>query len=390
MTRTQEIDRYIYEVIIPKYAGFDAAHREDHAHAVIDQAMALLDSMPKWIETQKNIDGEWLVPVDREILKMAAACHDLGLVNGRDRHHLDSGEVIRNDVNLRSWFNAEEIETIAQAAEDHRASGTNEPRSIYGKLVAEADRLIDGETIIRRTIQFGFKHYPELGRDGHIARAIEHLKEKYGRGGYMKLWIPWSDNAANLNAFQDIIADDTAIRAAVVNVFSFMDIRKAKYEDLDSLMEIFGQAREIMRTSGNLHQWNDNYPSAEVVLKDIENGHCHVICNGTEILGTMALIPGPDPTYAHIEGEWPDERPYYAIHRIATSAPGRNVAKKMFDWAFTHIAAHGRDVIRIDTHRDNCIMQHILTKYGFKMCGVIYLENGDPRDAYHRSGRHKI
>ena len=220
MTRTQEIDRYIYEVIIPKYAGFDAAHREDHAHAVIDQAMALLDSMPKWIESQKNIDEEWLVPVDREILKMAAACHDLGLVNGRDRHHLDSGEIIRNDVNLRSWFNSEEIETIAQAAEDHRASGTSEPRSIYGKLVAEADRLINGETIIRRTIQFGFKHYPELGRDGHIARAIEHLKEKYGRGGYMKLWIPWSDNAANLNALQDIIADDAAIREAVERAYN--------------------------------------------------------------------------------------------------------------------------------------------------------------------------
>ena len=181
--------------------------------------MALQDSMSKWIESQKNIDEEWLVPVDREILKMAAACHDLGLVNGRDRHHLDSGEIIRSDANLRRWFNSEEIETIAQAAEDHRASGTNEPRSIYGKLVAEADRLIDGETIIRRTIQFGFKHYPELGRDGHIARAIEHLKEKYGRGGYMKLWIPWSDNAARLAELQDIIADDEAVYAAVTEMY---------------------------------------------------------------------------------------------------------------------------------------------------------------------------
>ena len=150
---------------------------------------------------------------------MAAACHDLGLVNGRDRHHLDSGEIIRNDVNLRQWFNEEEIETIARAAEDHRASGDSEPRSIYGKLVAEADRLIDAETIIRRTIQFGFKHYPELDREGHIARAVAHLKEKYGRGGYLKLWIPWSENASTLNALQDVIADEAAIRKEVERTY---------------------------------------------------------------------------------------------------------------------------------------------------------------------------
>lgn len=209
------MNNYIYNMIIPQYAAFDAAHREDHAMTVIDQAMKLLDAMPQWLEKQENADTQWLVEVDRNILKMAAACHDLGLVNGRDRHHLDSGEIIRKDENLRKWFSQEEIEVIAQAAEDHRASGTHDPRSIYGKLVAEADRVIDADTIIRRTIQFGFKHYPGLDREAHIERAVSHLKEKYGRGGYLKLWIPWSDNAVRLNALQDIIADDSAIRAEV-------------------------------------------------------------------------------------------------------------------------------------------------------------------------------
>ena len=209
------MNNYIYNIIIPQYAAFDAAHREDHALTVIDQAMKLLDAMPQWLEKQENADTQWLVEVDRNILKMAAACHDLGLVNGRDRHHLDSGEIIRKDENLRKWFSQEEIEVIAQAAEDHRASGTHDPRSIYGKLVAEADRVIDADTIIRRTIQFGFKHYPGLDREAHIERAVSHLKETYGRGGYLKLWIPWSDNAVRLNALQDIIADDSAIRAEV-------------------------------------------------------------------------------------------------------------------------------------------------------------------------------
>lgn len=224
--RTLEVDKYIYEIIVPQYAGFDAAHKEDHAQAVINQSMKLLETMQEWVSGQKDIDPEWLVEVDRDILKMAAACHDLGLVNGRERHHLDSGEIIRKDVNLCRWFAEEEIETIAQAAEDHRASGDSEPRSIYGKLVAEADRLIDGETIIRRTIQFGFKHYPDLGREGHIARAIAHLKEKYGRGGYLKLWIPWSDNASALNSLQDIIADDNAILEEVIRAYDIISLQQ--------------------------------------------------------------------------------------------------------------------------------------------------------------------
>lgn len=211
--------KYIYEDIVPKYVSFDPAHREDHALTVIGQAMELLDRMPIWLKEHPEDAKVWDIPVDRNVLMAAAACHDLGLINGRDNHHLDSGKIIRTDERLREWFTPEQIETIAQAAEDHRASGKSAPRSIYGMLVAEADRVIEGDTIIRRTIQFGFKHYPDLDREGHMARAISHLREKYGRGGYLKLWIPWSDNAARLNELQDIIADDEAVRKAVLQQF---------------------------------------------------------------------------------------------------------------------------------------------------------------------------
>ena len=204
--KEQEIKEYIYREIVPRYAAFDDAHKEDHALTVIEQAMKL-------IEGHESL-------VDRNIVMMAAACHDLGLINGRDNHHTDSGKIIRDDANLRRWFTEDEIETIAQAAEDHRASGKSAPRSIYGMLIAEADRVIDGETIIRRTVQFGFKHYPGLDREGHIARAVAHLKEKYGRGGYLKLWIPWSDNAARLSVLQDLIADDAAVTAEVERIYS--------------------------------------------------------------------------------------------------------------------------------------------------------------------------
>ncbi len=216
----QDIARYVYEEIVPQYADFDSAHREDHALTVIGQAMELLDRMPDWIKAHKEEAEEWNdLEVDREMLFMAAACHDLGLAGGRELHHLDSGTIIRSDLRLHEWFSEEQIETIAQAAEDHRASGKSAPRSIYGMLVAEADRVIVSETIIRRTIQFGLNNYPELDRKGHIRRAIEHLKEKYGRGGYLKLWIPWSDNAAQLSALQDIIEDAEAVYATTASVY---------------------------------------------------------------------------------------------------------------------------------------------------------------------------
>lgn len=212
----EDVVRYVFDEIVSRYAGFDPAHRENHALTVIEQAMNLLDGRAAWLEVQSTETAElWSEEIDREILFTAAACHDLGLVNGRENHHTDSGIIIRGDSRLKEWFTQEQIELIAQAAEDHRASGKSAPRSIYGKIVAEADRVIDGETIILRTVQFGFTHYPDLGREGHIERAVAHLKEKYGRGGYLKLWIPWSDNAVRLSDLQDTIADDDAIRKIV-------------------------------------------------------------------------------------------------------------------------------------------------------------------------------
>ena len=213
------LEKYIFEEVVPRYASFDAAHKEDHALTVIRQALELLDGRGSWAAAQADVEPLWLTPVSRAMLITAAACHDLGLVNGRERHHLDSGIIIRADQRLREWFTEEQIEVIAQAAEDHRASGKGAPRSIYGMLIAEADRVIDQETIIRRTIQFGLKHYPDLCREGQLQRAKEHLVDKYGRGGYLRLWIPWSSNAARLNALQDLIADPDALDHEVTRIY---------------------------------------------------------------------------------------------------------------------------------------------------------------------------
>ena len=138
--------------------------------------------------------------------------YDLGICEGREKHHLVSGRIIRETPELSRWFSPEQIETIAQAAEDHRASGKGEPRTIYGRIIAEADRDIVPMKIIRRTIQFGLDKYPELDREGHWNRTLEHLHEKYAEGGYLKLWIPESPNGARLAELRMIIADAEELR----------------------------------------------------------------------------------------------------------------------------------------------------------------------------------
>ena len=130
----------------------------------------------------------------------------------RKTHHLESGRIIREDRELKRWFSEERIEIIAQAAEDHRASSDHEPRSIYGKIIAEADRQIIPESIILRTVQYGLDHYPELDKENQWQRTCEHMAEKYDDGGYLRLWIPESRNAEGLACLRDIIHDKNRLR----------------------------------------------------------------------------------------------------------------------------------------------------------------------------------
>ena len=203
MQLNDSLVRFVEAEIIPRYAVFDKAHQEDHARQVIARALDLAAHYP----------------VDVNIVYAAAACHDLGLAVDRKTHHLESGRIIRGMAELRQWFSEEEIETVAQAAEDHRASSDHAPRSIYGRIVAEADRLIEPVTIIRRTVQYGLSHYPELPREDHWERTLEHMLEKYGDQGYLKLWIPESPNAVQLEALRAIIRDETALRAHFERIF---------------------------------------------------------------------------------------------------------------------------------------------------------------------------
>ncbi|MBQ7254079.1 MAG: HD domain-containing protein [Bacteroidales bacterium] len=184
-----QLKEYIESEILPRYEGYDSAHRKDHIGAVIRRSAALA----------RGYD------VDSDMVYTIAAYHDLGICEGREFHHLSSSRMMRGDKNLRQWFSEEQIEIMAQAVEDHRASAKSAPRSVYGRIVAEADRQIDADTIVRRTIEYGLDNYPQLDRQGQFNRFKEHIEEKYARGGYLKIWIPGGENDLKLKSFQSEI-----------------------------------------------------------------------------------------------------------------------------------------------------------------------------------------
>lgn len=196
MKVNQELVEYVEREIIPRYDGFDAAHRRDHVTTVIEQSLALAES--------HNLDVNMAYAI--------AAYHDIGLANGREHHHSDSKRMMLADEELLRWFTPEQIAIMADATEDHRASSKSAPRTIYGRIVAEADRVIESETIIRRTIQYTLANHPTLNREEGYERMVEHLHEKYDYGGYLKLWIEGSKNEARLEELRGLIAMPDKLR----------------------------------------------------------------------------------------------------------------------------------------------------------------------------------
>lgn len=190
------LKRYVEHEVIPRYDHFDMAHRRKHVMMVIGQSLDLAKK----------------VGADMGMAFTVAAYHDVGLCEGREHHHTVSGRIIREDMALRKWFTEEQIEVMAEAAEDHRASSAHPPRSIYGRIVAEADRFIDPETIVQRTVQYGLEHYPQMSREEHYERMIAHLNEKYGRGGYLQLWFDNSSNGARLEELRSKMDDEGIMR----------------------------------------------------------------------------------------------------------------------------------------------------------------------------------
>ena len=203
-TPSLDLVEFIETKILPKYTEFDRAHNLEHVTRVIRRSLDLV-----------KITG-----ADINMVYTVAAYHDLGMSGPRAIHHITGGKILASDSRLKKWFSAEQIKIMKEAIEDHRASASRAPRSLYGKVIAEADRDIDVEVVIRRTIQYGLGNYPELDKEGHWKRFKEHLDSKYSVNGYIRLWLPKSPNEKNLNDLRNLIADPPQLREVFERIFA--------------------------------------------------------------------------------------------------------------------------------------------------------------------------
>ena len=192
-----DLMEFIERNILPRYAAFDKAHQMKHVTHVVRASVKLANQLG----------------ADVDMAYAIAAYHDLGLEGPRAIHHITSGKILITDARLKKWFSAQKLKLMKEAVEDHRASGKNPPRTIYGAIVAEADRQIEPQTVIRRTMAYSVKLMPDGDFEALYQRSKEHLLEKYAEGGYLRLWLNNERNVQGLNQLRAIIKDENRLRA---------------------------------------------------------------------------------------------------------------------------------------------------------------------------------
>lgn len=191
-----DLMEFVEKNILPRYNEFDRAHSLAHVTGVIRRSLAIARRMG----------------ADPNMAYAIAAYHDLGLEGPRAIHHVTSGKILSTDARLKRWFSPEQIRIMKEAVEDHRASASHSPRSVYGKIVAEADRDLNPDNVFRRAVQFGLSNYPQYDKEQQWERFAQHMKEKYSEHGYIRLWIPNSPNAEKLNEIRTIISQPSLLR----------------------------------------------------------------------------------------------------------------------------------------------------------------------------------
>ena len=169
----KELERYIEEQVLPCYEGVDPAHGLSHIRTVMENSQRIAGALD----------------VDLDMVYCIAAYHDIGIRFGRDDHEKTSAKWMREDEKLLEFFSTEQIQTMAEAVEDHRASSKSSPRTIYGAIVAEADRDLNPARVLRRCVDFALAHHPLASNEEIVEISSNHLKDKYGPNGYLKLFL---------------------------------------------------------------------------------------------------------------------------------------------------------------------------------------------------------
>ncbi|MFI3296762.1 MAG: HD domain-containing protein [bacterium] len=193
---------YLEEKILPCYDSYDKGHNREHIVEVVRGAMELAQERE----------------VDIEMVITSAYFHDLGLCQGREIHHLASAKMLRNDLFINQYFTPTQIDIIAEAIEDHRASAKSNPRSIYGEILSSADRIIKLDTIIIRSYYHSEKHYPHFTFDEHIERIHNHIVTKYGENGYLRVPILTENNRLELQKLRAKLVNETEFKSYCAEV----------------------------------------------------------------------------------------------------------------------------------------------------------------------------
>lgn len=199
----KQLIQYLDKHILPIYQAFDPAHRIDHVEKVIQQSLDIASSY------DVNLDMVYTI----------ACFHDIGMQFGREDHHLTGGLFLYQQEKLKEFFTEDERIIMKEAVEDHRASNKQEPRTLYGKIIAEADRDISLEIVLRRTVQFGLKHYPHITKEEHVQRAYQHILEKYGPEGYLKLWLETKKNKEGLKEIHDLLKQKEVMQMKIETLY---------------------------------------------------------------------------------------------------------------------------------------------------------------------------
>ncbi len=201
-----DLMEFVEKNILPRYAAFDKAHNLTHINRVISRSLELASK----------------IGADADMAYAIAAYHDLGLEGPRAVHHLTSGKILAADQRLQKWFTNEQLKIMKEAVEDHRASTSHTPRSLYGKIVAEADRDLEPSIVFRRTIEYGIDHYPEKNKEEQWQRFLSHMENKYSSHGYIRLWLPNSPNEQNLKRIRELISAPQLLREEFDRIYAIV------------------------------------------------------------------------------------------------------------------------------------------------------------------------
>lgn len=181
---------YVKNSILPEYKKFDKAHNEEHVKAVIKRSFQIA------ISQKEDLNNDLIFAI--------AAYHDIGIMVARKNHNIHSANIVRNDKNLEKFFSDDEIEIIAQAVEDHSTHLRRCPRSIYGQIVADADKDTDIEHALGRTWQFAKKYFPNYSQEQMIENVYDDLCKRYGHNGSVQFWLSTQSTDCYFQAMRNL------------------------------------------------------------------------------------------------------------------------------------------------------------------------------------------